>query len=79
MAEMSPLARVLMGILQKGTWVAGGLLALFAGILLWQRYTPEGFVWQAGDKGFFGLLAVLFALAVYLIRSFKKEMDNPGG
>jgi hypothetical protein len=24
-------------------------------------------------------LAVLFALAVYLIRSFKKEMDNPGG
>lgn len=79
MAEMSPLARVLMGILQKGTWVAGGLLALFAGILLWQRYTPEGFVWQAGDKGFLGLLAVLFALAVYLIRSFKKELDNPGG
>jgi hypothetical protein len=79
MAEMSPLARVLMGILQKGTWVAGGLLALFAGILLWQRYTPEGFVWQQGDKGFLGLLAVLFALAVYLIRSFKKEMDNPGG
>ena len=79
MAEMSPLARVLMGILQKGSWVAGGLLALFAGILVWQRYTPEGFVWQQGDKGFLALLAILFALAVYLIRSFKKEMDNPGG
>jgi hypothetical protein len=79
MAEMSPLARVLMGILQKGTWVAGGLLALFAGILLWQRYTPSGFVWQEGDKGFLGLLAALFALAVYLVRSFKKEMDKPGG
>jgi hypothetical protein len=79
MAEMSPLARVLMGILEKGSWVAGGLLALFAGILLWQRYTPEGFVWQQGDKGFLGLLAVLFALAVYLVRSFKKEMDKPGG
>lgn len=79
MAEMSPLARVLMGILEKGTWVAGGLLALFAGILLWQRYTPEGFVWQQGDKGFLGLLAALFALAVYLVRSFKKEMDKPGG
>jgi urea transporter len=79
MAEMSPLARVLMGILAKGTWVAGGLLALFAAILLWQRYTPEGFAWQEGDKGFLGLLAVLFALAVYLVRSFKKEMDKPGG
>jgi hypothetical protein len=79
MAEMSPLARVLMTILQKGTWVAGGLLALFAGILVWQRYTPEGFAWQQGDKGFLGLLAVLFLLAIYLVRSFKKEMDNPGG
>jgi hypothetical protein len=79
MAEMSPLARVLMTILQKVTWVAGGLLALFAGILVWQRYTPEGFAWQQGDKGFLGLLAVLFLLAIYLVRSFKKEMDNPGG
>jgi hypothetical protein len=79
MAEMSPLARILMGILQKGTWVAGGLLILFSGILLWQRYTPDGFAWQQGDKGFLGLLAVLFALAVYLVRSFKKELDNPGG
>lgn len=79
MAEMSPLARVLMSILQKGTWVAGALLLLFAGILVWQRYTPEGFAWQPGDKGFLGLLAVLFVLAIYLVRSFKKEMDNPGG
>jgi hypothetical protein len=39
MAEMSPLARVLMMILQKGSWAAAGLLALFAGILLWQRHT----------------------------------------
>jgi hypothetical protein len=79
MAEMSPLARVLMGILQKGTWVAGGLLLLFAGILVWQRYTPSGFAWQQGDKGFLGLLGVLFLLAVYLLRAFKKEMDKPGG
>jgi hypothetical protein len=79
MAEMSPLARVLMGILQKGTWVSGGLLMLFAAILLWQRYTPQGFAWQDGDKGFLGLLVVLFALAIYLVRSFKKEMDKPGG
>jgi hypothetical protein len=79
MAEMSPLARVLILILQRGTWLAGGLLVLFAGILVWQRYTPAGFVWQKGDFGFLGLLAVLFLLVVYLVRSFKKEMDNPGG
>jgi hypothetical protein len=79
MAEMSPLARVLMGILQKGSWVAGGLLALFAGILLWQRYTPEGFAWQQGDKGFLGLLGVLFLLAIYLVRSIAKEVRNNSG
>jgi hypothetical protein len=76
MAEMSPLARVLMGILQKGSWVAAGLLALFAGILLWQRYTPQGFAWQQGDKGFLGLLTVLFLLAVYLVRSIGKEVTD---
>lgn len=76
MAEMSPIAGVLMIILQRCTWVAAGLVALFAGILIWQRYTPEGFVWQQGDKGFLGLLAVLFLLAVYLIRSIGKEVSN---
>lgn len=76
MAEMSPLSRILMTILQKGSWVAGGLMALFAGILLWQRYTPEGFVWQQGDKGFLGLLVVLFLVAVYLVRSIGKEVSS---
>ncbi len=79
MAEMSPLARILMTILQKGAWVACGLSALFACILLWQRYTPEGFAWQQGDKGFLGLLVVLCLLAIYLVRSFQKELENPGG
>jgi hypothetical protein len=78
MAEMSPLARVLMTILQKGAWVAGTLVALFAGILVWQRYTPSGFVWQPGDKGFLVVLAVLFLLAVYLVWSIGKEIDGSG-
>ena len=76
MAEMSPIAGVLMIILQRCTWVAAGLVALFAGILVWQRYTPEGFVWQQGDKGFLGLLAVLFLLAVYLVRSIGTELNK---
>jgi hypothetical protein len=78
MAEMSPLISILMGILKKGTWVAAVLLGLFAGLLLWQRYTPDGFVWQQGDKGFLALLAVLFLFAIYLLRSFSKEISGSG-
>lgn len=78
MAEMSPLAHVLLTILQKCSWVAGALMALFSGILLWQRYTPEGFVWQQGDKGFLGLLGVMFLIALYLVRSIGKEIGRSG-
>jgi hypothetical protein len=78
MPEMSPLAGVLMIILQRCTWVAAALVALFAGILVWQRYTPAGFVWQPGDKGFLVLMGLLFLLAVYLIRSIGKEVGRSG-
>jgi hypothetical protein len=74
MTEMSPLARVLMLILQKGSWVAAVLLALFAGILLFQRWTPDGWVLQKGDAGFLGVLAALFLLAVYLVRGIANEL-----
>ncbi len=79
MAEMSPLARFLMSILHKGSWAAGALLFVFAAILLWQRWTPEGLALQKGDLGFLGILAVLFLLAFYLVRGIKKEMQKPGG
>lgn len=79
MNEMSPLARVLMGILQKGAWAAGVLLVVFAGILIWQRWTPEGLVLQKGDIGFLGILAALLLLAIYLVRGIRRELDNPGG
>jgi hypothetical protein len=78
MSEMSPLARVLLDILHKGTWFAGGLLLLFAGILLGQRWTSTGFAFEPGDIGFLITLVVLFALAVYIARGIRKEMDTPG-
>ncbi len=78
--QMSPLARVLVSILNKATWGAGVLLLAFAGILIFQRLTPEGSViFKQGDLGFLGVLAALFLLAVYIIRSIKKEMERPGG
>jgi hypothetical protein len=76
MAEMSPLARLLMTILQKGSWAAGALMVLFAGILLYQRWTPSGFLFEKGDVGFLGVLVALFLLAVYLVRGIKKEIDS---
>jgi uncharacterized sodium:solute symporter family permease YidK len=77
--KMSPLARILVGILHKGSWAAAALIICFAGILLYQRWTPDGFVFQKGDFGFLGVLAALLILAVYLVRGMRKEMDNPGG
>jgi hypothetical protein len=77
---MSPLAALLMTILQKGSWAAGGLSLLFAGILLSQRWQPEGgFAFQKGDVGFLILLGLLFVFAVYLVRSIGKELGKPRG
>jgi hypothetical protein len=79
MSEMSPLGRILMKVLQKGSWGAGALLLLFAAILVYQRMTPEGgLAFKSGDFGFLGVLAALFALAVYLVRGITKELDGKG-
>jgi hypothetical protein len=79
MAEMSPLARILMLVLQRGSWAAGALIVAFGGILLYQRKTPDGFAFQKGDVAFFVVLGLLLALAVYLVRAIRKEIANPGG
>ena len=77
--QMSPLARFLVGILQKGAFGSAALLILFAGILTYQRMTPDGGIdFRQEDYGFLGVLAALLALAVYLVRAIKKEMNKPG-
>jgi hypothetical protein len=77
--QMSPLARVLISILSKATWGALALLLLFGGILLLQRLTPEGkLVFEEGDFSFLGVLVAMFLLAVYIIRSIKKEVERSG-
>jgi hypothetical protein len=77
--EMSPLAKILMSVLRKASWIAAALLLTFAGILVLQRRMPDGsFQWQQGDFGFLGVLAAMLLLALYLIRGIKKEMEKPG-
>jgi polyferredoxin len=80
MSEMSPLGRLLMNLLYKGSWAAAVLIAVFAGILVYQRLTPEGsLAFVPGDFGFLAVLAALFSLAVYLVRGIRREIDHPGG
>lgn len=77
---MSPLATVLMRILRSGSYASAVLLVLFGGIYLWQRRTPDGgFVLTHQDFGFLTILALLAALAIYLVRAIAREMNNPGG
>ncbi|NJM30661.1 MAG: hypothetical protein HC855_11650 [Rhizobiales bacterium] len=79
MSDMSPLSRILMRIMRAGSWGAGAALLLFAGLLVYQRYTPEGFAFQKGDFAFLSVLAVLMLLALYLVRGIRKELDGDGG
>jgi hypothetical protein len=73
---MSPLARILMAVLHKGSWVASILLVLFAGILIYQRWVPgSGFAFQKGDFGFLTVMAAMFLLAIYLVRAIRKELE----
>ncbi len=73
---MSPLAKVLVSILRWGSMGSAGLLTLFAGIFIWQKWTPAGPVLTRQDWGFLGVLAALLLLAIYLVRSIAKEIAN---
>jgi hypothetical protein len=76
MSQMSPLAKLLVSILRWGSMGSAGLLVLFVGIFLWQKWTPAGLVLSRQDWGFLGVLVALLLLAVYLIRSIAKEIAN---
>jgi hypothetical protein len=76
MSQMSPLATLLVSILRWGSMGSAGLLTLFAGIFIWQKWTPAGPVLTRQDWGFLGVLAVLLLLAIYLVRSIAKEIAN---
>ena len=76
MAEMSPLTIMLMSILRKGALATLALLALFAGILLWQKHTPAGFILTQQDWGFLGVMGVMALVALYLTNAIAKEIKR---
>jgi hypothetical protein len=77
---MSPLAGLLMRILRSGSYASAALLAMFAGIFLWQKWSPDtGLVLSRQDYSFLIIITILVAVAVYLVRAIAREMNNPGG
>lgn len=79
MSQMSPLARLLVTILRWGSMASAGLILVFAGILTWQRWTPAGPQFVRADWVFLGVLALLLALAIYLVRGIAREIANNSG
>jgi hypothetical protein len=79
MAEMSPLASLLMRILRNGAIAAAALLVLFITIAVYQALGPN---WDVNglqnEAGFIGVLVAMLMLAIYLVRSIGKELDKPG-
>lgn len=75
---MSPLVKFLMLILKNGSIGAAALLALFSGILIFQKVTPHGHLTMTRqDWSFLGVLAALLLLALYLVRAIAKEINTP--
>ena len=74
MSEMSPLAKILVSVLRWGSMGSAGLLVLFIGIFLWQKWTADGLNLSRQEYGFLGVLLALLLLALYLIRAIAKEI-----
>ena len=79
MSDISPLQRLLLGILRKGSLAAAGILLLFLAINIWQETNVDGLAsLTRQDLSFMGLLAVMFLGALWLYRAIGREMRNPG-
>jgi hypothetical protein len=75
---MSPLSRFLMQALRYACWASAGVIVLFAGIFLYQRWGGRGIRFYSGDLSLLVVLAVLFLLAIYLVRALSSELNRPG-
>jgi hypothetical protein len=76
MAEMSPLAIMLMSILRKGTIATLGFLVLFTAIFLWQKHSATGWDLNRQDWGFLSVMAIMALVALYLTFAIAKEIKR---
>jgi hypothetical protein len=78
MSENSPVGRLILVILHRGSIGAAALMVLFIGINLWQHITPDKqLVIEGNDRGFLGVMIVLLVFSLYLVWSIGKELKKP--
>ena len=78
MSENSPVGRLILVILHRGSIGAAALMVLFIGINLWQHITPKKqLVIEGNDRGFLGVMIVLLVFSLYLVWSIGKELKKP--
>jgi heme A synthase len=77
MSENSPISRLILVILHRGSIATVALMLLFIGINLWQHITPDKqLVIEGNDRGFLGVMVVLLVFAIYLVWSIGKELKK---
>jgi hypothetical protein len=77
MSENSPVGRLILVILHRGSIGAAALMLLFIGINLWQHITPDNqLVIEGNDRGFLGVMIVIMLFALYLVWSIGKELKK---
>ena len=80
MSDMSPLLTILMRVLRAGAVGAAVLVALFIGIEIWKRWTPDGFATMTRqDISFNIVLIVMLIGALLLARSITRELRGKSG
>jgi hypothetical protein len=78
MSENSPVGRLILVILHRGSIGAAALMGLFIAINLWQHITPDKqLVIDGNDRGFLGVMFVLLFFSLYLVWSIGKELKKP--
>ena len=77
MSDNSPVGKLILLVLHKGSIGAAALMLLFIGINLWQHITPDHqLVIEGNDRSFLGVMVVLLLFALYLVWSIGKELKK---
>jgi hypothetical protein len=78
MSDNSPVGKLILIILHRGSVGAAALMALFIGINIWQHITPDKrVVIEGNDRGFLGVMVVLLVFSLYLVWSIGEELKKP--
>ena len=76
MFDFSSLPKVALWLIRGISIGIAGLLAGLITAILWARHGPDGFAFQANEKGDIGLMVVLIIVALLLARVTGRELKR---